>query len=85
MVWGSGIGYEARGKTGKSHLLISKGTQQNWKYQREVMKVDDTKEDLYFEGFNPADLQKILDTQKRVVEFQKKNKEKKHIQYLYLC
>ena len=47
------------------------------KYQREVMKVDDTKEDLYFEGFNPADLQKILDTQKRVVEFQKKNKEKK--------
>ena len=28
------------------------------KYQREVMKVDDTKEDLYFEGFNPADLQK---------------------------
>ena len=40
------------------------------------MKVDDTKEDLYFEGFNPADLQKILDTQKRVVEFQKKNKEK---------
>ena len=41
------------------------------------MKVDDTKEDLYFEGFNPAGLQKILDTQKRIVEFQKKNKENK--------
>ena len=37
-----------------------------------------------FEGFNPADLQKTLDTQKKVVEFQKKNKEKKLIQYLYL-
>ena len=24
------------------------------------MKVDDTKEDLYFEGFNPADLQKNI-------------------------
>ena len=47
------------------------------KYQREVMKVDDTKEDLYFDGFNPADLQKILDTQTREVEFQKKNKENK--------
>ena len=32
------------------------------KYQREVMKVGDTKEDLYFEGFNPADLQKVVDT-----------------------
>ena len=47
------------------------------------MKVDDTKEDLYFEGFNPADLQKILDTQKRVVEFQKKQR-KEIIQYLYV-
>ena len=48
------------------------------KYQREVMKVDDTKEDLYFEGFNPADLQKILDKQTRVVEFQKKNKKRNY-------
>ena len=46
------------------------------KYQKEVMKVDDTKEDLYFEGFNPSDLQKILDTQKKVIEYQKKNKDK---------
>ena len=45
------------------------------KYQKEVMKVDDTKEDLYFEGFNPSDLQKILDRQKKVIEFQKNNKE----------
>ena len=46
------------------------------KYQKEVMKVDDTKEDLYFEGFNPSDLQKILERQKKVIEFQKNNKEK---------
>ena len=46
------------------------------KYQREVMKVDDTKEDLYFEGFNIADLQKILEQQKKVIEYQKKNKQK---------
>ena len=46
------------------------------KYQKEVMKVIDTKEDLYFEGFNPSDLQKILERQKKVIEFQKNNKEK---------
>ena len=46
------------------------------KYQKEVMKVDDTKEDLYFEGFNPSGLQKILERQKKVIEFQKNNKEK---------
>ena len=46
------------------------------KYQQEMMKVDDTKEDLYFEGFNPSDLQNILDKQKKVIEFQKKNKQK---------
>ena len=36
------------------------------------MNVDDTKEDLYFEGFNPSDLQKILERQKKVIEYQKK-------------
>ena len=46
------------------------------KYQKEVMKVDDAKEDLYFEGFNPSDLQKTLERQKKVIEFQKNNKEK---------
>ena len=46
------------------------------KKQKEVMNVDDTKEDLYFEGFNPSDLQKILDRQKKVIEYQKKNKQK---------
>ena len=40
------------------------------------MKVDDTKEDLYFEGFKPSDLQKILERQKKVIELQKNNKEK---------
>ena len=40
------------------------------------MKVDDTKEDLFFEGFNPSDLHKILERQKKVMEFQKNNREK---------
>ena len=40
------------------------------------MKVDGTKEDLCFEGFNPSDLQNILNRQKKVIEFQKKNKQK---------
>ena len=35
------------------------------KYQKEVMEVDDTNEQLYFEGFNPSDLQNILDKQKK--------------------
>ena len=43
------------------------------------MKVDGTKEDLYFEGFNPSDLQQILETQKKVIEFRKNNNEK----YIY--
>ena len=48
------------------------------------MNVDDSKEDLYFEGFEPPELQKILERQKKVIEDQKKNKQK-IIQCLYLC
>ena len=44
------------------------------KYIKEVMKVDDTKEQLYFTDYNPSDLQNILDTQHKVIEYQKKNK-----------
>ena len=35
------------------------------KYQKEVMKVDDTKEELYFEDFKTSDLHNILDKQKK--------------------
>ena len=49
-----------------SHSIHSDPTKYEVKtYQKEVLKVDDTKEELYFEVFNPSDLQKILDTQKR--------------------
>ena len=48
------------------------------------MKVDDTKEDLYFEGFNPADLQKNIRHTKKRSCISKEEQRKEIIQYLYL-
>ena len=53
------------------------------KYQKDVMKVDDTKEDLYFEGFNPSDLQKILERQKKSLSFKRTTKKKNYSVYVY--
>ena len=46
------------------------------KYINEVMNVDTEKERVFYENYDPADLQKIIDTQHKVIEYQKKNKQK---------
>ena len=46
------------------------------KYIRDVMKVDAEKEQLYYEEYGPVALKKIVDTQHKVIDFQKKNKQK---------
>ena len=46
------------------------------KYIRDVMKVDAEKEQLYYEEYDPVALKKIIDTQHKVIDFQKKNKQK---------
>ena len=46
------------------------------KYIRDVMKVDAEKEQLYYEAYDPVALKKIVDTQHKVIDFQKKNKQK---------
>ena len=35
------------------------------KYQREEMKVDDTKEQVYFDEYRPEELENIIDTQRK--------------------
>ena len=40
------------------------------------MKVDAEKEQLYYEEYDPVALKKIIDTQHKVIDFQKKNKQK---------
>ena len=40
------------------------------------MKVDTEKEQVYFEEYDPVSLSKISDTQHKVIDFQKKNKQK---------
>ena len=40
------------------------------------MKVDSEKEQMYFNHYDATALQKIIDTQHKVIEFQKKNKDK---------
>ena len=44
------------------------------KYIRGVMKVHAEKEQLYYEAYDPVALKKIIDTQHKVIDFQKKNK-----------
>ena len=46
------------------------------KYIKDVMKVDAEKEQLYHEEYDPVALKKIIDTQHKVIDFQKKNKQK---------
>ena len=36
------------------------------------MTVDDAKEDLYLEGPNPSDVQKVLDTQKKIMNIRRR-------------
>ena len=40
------------------------------------MKVDAEKEQLYYEEYDPVALKKIIETQHKVIDFQKKNKQK---------
>ena len=40
------------------------------------MKVDTEKEQVYYEDYDPRALKKIIDTQHKVIDFQKKNKQK---------
>ena len=46
------------------------------KYICDVMKVDTEKEQVYYEDYDPIALKKIIDTQHKVIDFQKKNKQK---------
>ena len=46
------------------------------KYITDVMKVDTEKEKLYYEDYDPIELKKIIETQHKVIDFQKKNKQK---------
>ena len=46
------------------------------KYITDVMKVDTEKEQVYYEEYDPVSLKKIIDTQHKVIDFQKKNKQK---------
>ena len=52
------------------------------KYVSDVLKVDVSKEPCFFEHWDPADLEKIIDDQYRIIEFQKKQKHKKLLSIL---
>ena len=41
------------------------------------MNVDDKKEEIYFEHYNPDELQKVIDTQTKVISYMKNHKLKK--------
>ena len=47
------------------------------KYQREEMKVDDTKEQVYFDEYRPEELENIINTQRKVIHYMKNIKMKK--------
>ena len=47
------------------------------KYQREEMKVDDTKEQVYFDEYRPEELENIINTQRKVIHYMKNTKMKK--------
>ena len=48
------------------------------KYLSDVMKVDAEKEQIYYEEYDPVALKKIIETQHKVIDFQKKKKNKRN-------
>ena len=44
------------------------------KYIRKDMKVDDTKEQVYFEHYNPEELERVIDTQTKIITYMKDHK-----------
>ena len=46
------------------------------KYILDAMKVDTEKEKVYYEEYDPIALKHIIETQHKVIDFQKKNKQK---------
>ncbi|MCV6598954.1 MAG: hypothetical protein OIF36_00510, partial [Alphaproteobacteria bacterium] len=47
------------------------------KYIRKEMKVDDTKEQLYYEHYNPEELERVIDTQTKIITYMKDHNIKK--------
>ena len=41
---------------------------------KKEMNVDDKKEEIYFEHYNPEELQKVIDTQTKVISYMKNHK-----------
>ena len=54
------------------------------KYINETMKIDIDKEPCFFQEFNAEDMEKIIDTQHKVIEYQKKHKMNKLFGILYM-
>ena len=55
-------------------------------YIEHDMKVQNTKEEpIYFDHYDPENLHKIIDTQHKVIDYMKKNKNIKHIFYINYC
>ena len=46
------------------------------KYITDAMKVDTEKEQVYYEEYDPIALKKLIETQHKFIDFQKKNKQK---------
>ena len=44
------------------------------KYIRKDMKVDDTKEQLFYEHYNPEELERVIDTQTKIITYMKDHK-----------
>ena len=55
------------------------------KYITDVMKVDTEKEKVYYEEYDPIALMKLIETQHKAIDFQKKNKQKRIVQYINCC
>ena len=47
------------------------------KYIRDELHVDDEKEQIYFDNFNPSDLENVIERQKKIINYMKSKKIKK--------
>ena len=47
------------------------------KYIRDELQVDDEKEQIYFDNYNPSDLENVIERQKKIINYMKSKKIKK--------
>ena len=58
-------------------FIMTQPSQKLQKYIRDELRVDDEKEQIYFDNYNPSDVENVIERQKKIINYTKSKKIKK--------